>query len=288
MDMTFVELKRALGVSEKELLSMMSQCGISTGRMFSSLSQSEIDRLYDLWAHLDADDDSQEDNSIFSGNEICDSVRKDEDFDRVIDSYMGNAYGRSIVPQNIPHKRSVSHTYEQTKTRRSPKTEVGAKAYPRKNTLDTSLSERPKRIFIDTCSLLSQGGALFLKNFEQAFQNTRQTLIVPWSVCKELEKLSQKKGDQKLSVTAQRMLMLLSDYKTKGIIEIFGSPDDGDFADNMFLQLAIRFSLKYMLIIITQDRLLQKELLDFKDSKAVKGRSIKVRRLRKNGTLSVV
>ena len=154
---------------------------------------------------------------------------------------------------------------------------------------------RDFKIFIDTSSLLEDGAEKFFQNIVPILERERKALIVPLSVVLELKKLAedpaycrQKYPDNpnlnKTAIAAFQNIMRLRSAK---LLAIHGDPDDGDFADNVFLHVFTKKRMQYNLLLVTQDRALASAATDLgKDSGAVRGvKKILARRINRYGFL---
>ena len=157
---------------------------------------------------------------------------------------------------------------------------------------------RDFKIFIDTSSLLEDGAEKFFQNIVPILERERKALIVPLSVVLELKKLAedpaycrQKYPDNpnlnKTAIAAFQNIMRLRSAK---LLAIHGDPDDGDFADNVFLHVFTKKRMQYNLLLVTQDRALASAATDLgKDSGAVRGvKKILARRINRYGFLQEI
>ena len=149
---------------------------------------------------------------------------------------------------------------------------------------------REYRIFIDTSSLLEESAEKFFQNIEPLLRKYNASLIVPLAVCDELEKLAKNENHQvnanvsEKAYQAFKKIVRLHDAKLVGI---FADPDDGNFADNVFLHVFTKKRLQFNILLITQDHGLASEAMKLSiDNRAVKGmKKIIAQRLDKNGFL---
>lgn len=152
---------------------------------------------------------------------------------------------------------------------------------------------RDYRIFIDTCSILSEQANLFWSNIVPILQREGKTIVVPKRVCEEIEKfandpaLCAQKKDPALNQRAKAAINNIALMKRAGIVEIFGDDSD-NFADNVFQTVFTQFRLKYNLLLITQDHNLASDIDAIGKSKAVNTQNrILVERINKYGYLSL-
>ncbi len=146
--------------------------------------------------------------------------------------------------------------------------------------------ETKSLILIDTSSLLRQGAMLFLKNLTPNFIRMGQEIIVPLVVIKELQKHSNNRNNPELAKNARRILDVILEYQNMGVISVYGDDNDGNFADKVFLQVALMLAPKYNLLVITQDKNLSQDLL--RPLKSVNYKKIKVCKIDGRGRLSDV
>ena len=152
------------------------------------------------------------------------------------------------------------------------------------------------KIFIDTSSLLEESAGKFFQNIVPILEREKKSIILPLSVYKELSKLAKdpeycrKKSpnNPKLNTMAMYACESVVRLQRAHLIEVFADPDDGDFADNVFLHVFTKKRMQYDMLLITQDRGLANETLKIgKNNSAVKGmKKIFVHRLNKSGFLS--
>lgn len=147
------------------------------------------------------------------------------------------------------------------------------------------------KIFIDTCSLLSDHADLFWGKITPILEREHKSIIVPFRVYEELKKFSDdpklcvRKGKPELNQRAKVTLKNMAALQSAGLIEIFGDENDA-FADNVFQTVFTRFRLKYNLMLITQDRALASDILNIGQSKSVNTKNqIQVYRITNNGNL---
>ena len=150
------------------------------------------------------------------------------------------------------------------------------------------------KIFIDTCSLLSDQADMFWRNITPILQRERKAIIVPLRVYEEVKKfadnpeLCAQKGNPALNHRAKVTLNNIATLQRASIIEVFGDKND-NFADNVFQTVFTQFHLKYNLMLITQDRNLANDVLAIGKSKAVNTTNqILAERINKYGYLSLI
>ncbi len=151
------------------------------------------------------------------------------------------------------------------------------------------------KIFIDTSSLLLQESEKFFQNIVPLLEREKKSLILPLSVYRELQKLAndpaycrQKHGNNpELNMRAIRACKNVVRLHQARLVEVFADPDDGDFADNVFLHVLTKKRMQYDMLLITQDRGLASEATRIgKENRAVHGmKKILVQRIGKNGSL---
>ena len=151
------------------------------------------------------------------------------------------------------------------------------------------------KIFIDTSSILSEGVEKFFQSIVPILERERKALILPLTVYKELEKLAKNPAycrqkypnNPELNTWANRACQNIGRLYQARLVEIFADPDDGDFADNVFLHVLTKKRMQYDMMLITQDKGLAGEAMRIgKNNRAVHGvKKILVQRLDKNGLL---
>lgn len=148
------------------------------------------------------------------------------------------------------------------------------------------------RIFIDTCSLLSEHAEQFWANIVPILQREGKTVVIPLRVCEEVKKfaddpvLCAKKEDPFLNQRAKAALSRIVSMQKAHVIEVFGEQHD-NFADNVFQTVFTQFRLKYNLMLITQDHNLASDIIAIGKSKAVNtSNHILVERINRYGYLS--
>lgn len=141
------------------------------------------------------------------------------------------------------------------------------------------------KIFIDTCSLLHPEVNKFWNNIIPILHLYNIKIIIPKRSIDELEKHSNNKQNSDLSKSANNCKMVLSKLISAGYVEIRGEETD-NFADNVFQVVFTKFRMTHNLLLITQDNNLAKDILALNDSKSVKGKSVVVKKINKQGYLS--
>ena len=157
---------------------------------------------------------------------------------------------------------------------------------------------REYKIFIDTSSLLSEGAEKFLQNILPILSQAGKSIILPKSVGLELMKLANNPAycrekypnNPSLNEMAIHAVKNVSRMIGANLIEIYADPDDGEFADNVFLHVLTKKRMQYDMLLITQDSGLASEALRIgKDNRAVRGvKKIFVKRIDKDGSLKNV
>ena len=119
------------------------------------------------------------------------------------------------------------------------------------------------KIFIDTCSLLSEYAESFWEHIIPILTNEKASMIVPLRVYEEVEKyandleLCKKKAADNpgLNLAAKRAKARIIKLQTEGLVRVLGDEND-NFADNVFQTVFTQYRMKYNLILITQDKTL--------------------------------
>ena len=150
------------------------------------------------------------------------------------------------------------------------------------------------KIFIDTCSLLSDYAEDFWDHLIPLLLREHTNVVVPLRVYEEVESFAsgKKKADnnpteevlvrEKAIKAKERILRMQS----QGLIRVLGEDSDS-FADNVFQTVFTQFRIKYNLILITQDKNLAEDILRIGESKSVSTNTkILVRKINKYGYLS--
>jgi len=152
------------------------------------------------------------------------------------------------------------------------------------------------RIFIDTCSLLSEYADSFWDHIIPVLTTEKASIIVPLRVYEEVEKYAndvelciRKSPDNPgLNQAAKHAKEKIIKLQSQGLVRVLGDEND-NFADNVFLTVFTQFRMKYNLILITQDKNLAADVLRISDSKAVTvSTKTLVRRINKHGYLSFI
>lgn len=152
------------------------------------------------------------------------------------------------------------------------------------------------KVFIDTCSLLSEYADSFWKHIIPVLTNEKASIIVPLRVYEEVEKyandleLCKRKAPDNpgLNQAARRAKEKIIKLQSEGLVRVLGDEND-NFADNVFLTVFTQYRMKYNLILITQDKNLAADILRISDSKAVTvSTKTLVRRINKHGYLSFI
>lgn len=145
---------------------------------------------------------------------------------------------------------------------------------------------REYRIFVDTSSLLEESIYKFFNNITPFLQKYNAALILPLAVCNELEKLI-KSNNANVSPKALKAYTMIETLYKAGLLKIFADPDDGNFADNVFLHVFTKKRLQFNILLITQDHGLANEAMKLSiENRAVKGmKKIIAQRLDSNGFL---
>lgn len=155
---------------------------------------------------------------------------------------------------------------------------------------------REYRIFIDTSSLLEESAEKFFLNIVPILERNGKEIILPLAVYSELEKLAKDRTtyynknyphNTNVSIMANRACEMVARLQQAKLIKIFADPDDGNFADNVFLHVFTKKRLQFNILLITQDRGLASEAMKLSnDNRAVRGiKKIIAQRIDKNGFL---
>lgn len=111
-------------------------------------------------------------------------------------------------------------------------------------------------------------------------ERENKAIILPKSVGLELMKLANDSAycrtkypdNPTLNALARQAINNLNNLIKSKIIEVYADPDDGNFADNVFIHVLTKKRLQYDMLLITQDKGLASEALRIgKDSSAVRG-----------------
>ena len=145
------------------------------------------------------------------------------------------------------------------------------------------------KIFIDTCSLLSEQADIFWSHIVPMLQREEKSIIVPFRVYEEVKKFAEnpvlcvQKGNPTLNQRAKAAFNNIDKLRKAGVVAIFGDKHD-NFADNVFQTVFTQFRLKYNLMLITQDHNLASDIIAIGKSKAVNTTNrILVERINKYG-----
>lgn len=148
------------------------------------------------------------------------------------------------------------------------------------------------KIFIDTCSLLSEQADMFWSHSVPLLQREGKSIVVPLRVYEEVKKFAEdpdlcaKKKNPNLNQRAKAALNNIAKLQKANVVAIFGDKND-NFADSVFQTVFTQFRLKYNLMLITQDRNLASDILAIGKSKAVTTTNrILVERINQYGYLS--
>lgn len=163
-----------------------------------------------------------------------------------------------------------------------------------KKTLDfLESSIKDFKIFIDTCSLLSEQADAFWAHAVPILQREKKFIIVPLRVYEEVQKFAEnpdlcaKKNDPRLHHRAKAALNNIGKLQRAQIVQVYGNETD-NFADNVFQTVFTQYRMKYNLMLITQDRALAGDILAIGKSQSVNTKNrILVERLNRDGNLSV-
>ena len=154
-------------------------------------------------------------------------------------------------------------------------------------------SVREFKVFIDTCSLLSEQADRFWVNMVPILQRENQSIIIPYRVYEEVKKFADdpnlciRKGDPELNRRAKAALSNIGKMQRAKLVAVFGDKND-NFADNVFQTVFTQFRLKYNLMLITQDKNLASDIISISKSKAVNSsHRILVERINRYGFLSI-
>lgn len=150
------------------------------------------------------------------------------------------------------------------------------------------------KIFIDTCSLLSEHADKFWEHILPMLKECQANVVVPFRVYQEVEKYAKdadlcKKNapdDPELNRRARIAKDIVVSLQSAGLVRVMGDESD-NFADNVFLTVFTQYRMKYNLLLITQDKNLATDIMRISESKAVTTKTkIQVRRINKYGYLS--
>lgn len=152
------------------------------------------------------------------------------------------------------------------------------------------------KIFIDTCSLLSEFAESFWEHITPILKEAKTDIIVPLRVYQEVDKfasdpqlcLKKDPENQNLNRLAKTAKGRIIKLQSEGLIRVLGDESD-NFADNVFQTVFTQYRMKYNLVLITQDKNLCNDIMRISESKAVTvSTKIAVRRINKYGYLSFI
>lgn len=142
------------------------------------------------------------------------------------------------------------------------------------------------KIFIDTCSLLDDNAEQFWENITPFLIENNSSIIIPYRVYEEIKK--HENSNHNLQQKAQVVLKRIVELYNKGLIRVLGEKTD-DFADQVFQMVFMRYRMKYNLLLITQDKKLANDILNFSKSQSVRvNTKTLVRKINKYGFLSLI
>ena len=154
-----------------------------------------------------------------------------------------------------------------------------------RNDLERCVKEGYK-IFIDTCSLLTDSADSFWNNIIPFLYQYDTKIIVQLRCYEELQKHYENIKEPELVKKTLTCLRTFKRLYDAGYIEIRGEDTD-NFADNVFLTVFAKFRINNKLMLITQDRDLAGDILSLNGSRSVKSsNTIIVKRINKYGFLS--
>lgn len=146
------------------------------------------------------------------------------------------------------------------------------------------------RVLIDTCSILEEHSEQFFEYAIPILREKKAFLVIPKSCVNEIEKHKNNTGNVELSSKAKRAIKILALMQKENLIQINSDEDDGNFADNVFLSVFMKYRIKYTMVLITQDTNLAQEIENLNNSKAVSiergANRIYVFRIDKHGLLN--
>ena len=152
-------------------------------------------------------------------------------------------------------------------------------------------SIKQNKVFIDTCSILSEQANKFWEHAVPILQREGKHIIVPNRVYEEVVKFADHpelcaQKNSNLNQLAKEAVNTLGQLRKAHLIEVYGDPTD-NFADNVFQTVFTQYRMKYDLMLITQDHNLAAEIDQIGRSKAVKSpHRIQVERINRYGFLS--
>lgn len=145
---------------------------------------------------------------------------------------------------------------------------------------------KDRKIFIDTCSLLSKGADRFWEHVIPLLHQYHNKIIIPLRVVEELQKHQKSTAKPQLAEDANHSLRQLQQLLQAGYVEIRGEASD-NFADNVFQTVFTKFRMQYKLLLITQDNDLAKDILNLNKQKSVRANPVQVLRINPYGYLNV-
>lgn len=145
---------------------------------------------------------------------------------------------------------------------------------------------KDRKIFIDTCSLLSKGADRFWEHVIPLLHQYHNKIIIPLRVVEELQKHQKNTAKPQLAEDANHSLRQLQQLLQAGYVEIRGEASD-NFADNVFQTVFTKFRMQYKLLLITQDNDLAKDILNLNKQKSVRANPVQVLRINPYGYLNV-
>ena len=115
------------------------------------------------------------------------------------------------------------------------------------------------KIFIDTCSLLTDSIDMFWSNILPHLNQYNSKVIIPYRCIQELEKFINDKSDMVRCNKAQKARDHVVRLYQSGFVDIRGDKND-NFADNVFQTVFTKFRMQYNMLLITQDNNLAKDI----------------------------
>lgn len=138
------------------------------------------------------------------------------------------------------------------------------------------------RIFIDTCSLMSNSYGLLHNKLKHYLKNNNLKLSIVSSIFNELEKLKSKSNSS--SGRAEHALNILTDYKKNNLLYIWNTYNK-KFADPGLMGAVIEQRIKHEIIVITQDNKLSRDIIKINSLESQRGKVVSVFYISKNGDL---
>lgn len=150
------------------------------------------------------------------------------------------------------------------------------------------------KVFIDSCSLLSDEAELFWSNVLPILYSSNTPIIVPYTVFREIENFAESKsaciGKQPgLHERAKKVKDHLIHMHNEKMIRIMGDKNDDSkpFADNEFITVFTQHRLNYNLLLITNDNKLAADILSLKNQQSVHtSNDISVKKITPDGFLT--